>query len=61
MFFFLFTVLQLACLHDQNKGGFLEGQLFSSQSKPLKTFQIALIGCMDKSRSSKKATFVLIM
>jgi len=25
--------LQLACLHDQNKSGFLEGRLLSSQSE----------------------------
>jgi len=28
-----FTRTQIACLHDQKKRGFLEGRLFSSQSK----------------------------
>jgi len=51
---------QTACLHDQNKSSFLEGRLFSSQPGLFKTFS----GCfdwLDKSRPSKKATFVLIM
>jgi len=50
----------IACLHVQNKSGFLEGQLFSSQSELFEAFS----GCSDwleKSRPSKKATFVLIM
>jgi len=28
----------LACLHDQNKSGFLEGRLLSSQSEQLKKY-----------------------
>jgi len=50
----------LACLHDQNKSGFFGGRLFSNQSEPFQYF----LNCSewpDKSRPSKKATFVLIM
>jgi len=50
----------LACLHNQNKVAFLEGGLFSSQSGLFENFS----NCsdwFDKSRPSKKATFILIM
>jgi len=50
----------ISCLHDQNKSGFLEGRLFSSQSELFEHF----FNCsdwLDKSRPSKKASFVLIM
>jgi len=53
-------IQQLTCLHDQNKSGFLEGRLFSSQSELYEYF----LNCSDwlgKSQPSKKATFVLIM
>jgi len=32
------VLVLLACLHDQNKSGFLEGRLFSSQSELLESF-----------------------
>jgi len=50
----------LACLHDQNKSGFLGGRLFSSQSGLFKNFSDCS-DWLDKSRLSKKAIFVLIM
>jgi len=55
------TVKQLlACLHDQNKMAFLEGRLFSSQSDVFENFTNHS-DWLDKSRPSKKSTFVLIM
>jgi len=50
----------LACLHDQNKVAFLEGQLFSSQLVLFEDFSDCS-DWLDKSQSSKKTTFVLIM
>jgi len=50
----------VTCLHDQNKSGFLEGRLFTNQSELLESFSICS-DWLDKSRPSKKATFVLIM
>jgi len=50
----------LAYLHDQNKSGFLEGRLLSSQSEQLKKY-LKSSDWMEKSRPSKKAAFVLIM
>jgi len=55
----ILACLHVACLHDQNKS-VLEGRLCSSQSELLENFS----NCsewLDKSRPSKKATFVLIM
>jgi len=52
--------LHVACLHDQNKSSFFGGPVFSSQSELFENFS----NCSDwlkKSRSFKKATFVLIM
>jgi len=61
---------------NKTKAAFLEGRLFPANQSFQKAFQIALIGwikagppkkpsnCsdwLDKSRPSKKATFVLIM
>jgi len=57
---FLFKQTQLACLHEQNKSGFLEGRLLSSQSEQLKKY-LKSSYWLEKSRPSKKATFVLIM
>jgi len=51
---------QLACLNDQNKSGFLEGRPFSSQSGLFENFSDCSVW-LDKSRPSKKATFVLIV
>jgi len=48
------TVLYLASLHDQNKSGF-----FPTNQGFLKTSNCS--DWLDKSRPSKKATFVLIM
>jgi len=42
------------------KVAFLEGRLFSSQSGPFESFSDCS-DWLDKSRSSKKATFILIM
>jgi len=42
------------------KEAFLEGRLFSSQSGHFENF-LDRSDWLDKSRSSKKATFVLIM
>jgi len=53
------TVL-IACLHDQNKSGFLEGRLLSSQSEQSEKFSKSP-DWLENSRISKKATFVLIM
>jgi len=53
-------IIQLACLHDQNKSSFFGGSAFCTQSELFEYF----LNCsdwMDKSRPSKKATFVLIM
>jgi len=57
-----FTVVPsfLACLHDQNKSGFMEGQLLSSQSEQSEKF-LKSLDWLEKSRPSKKATFALIM
>jgi len=56
--FFLHSYL--ACLHDQNKSGFLEGLLLSGQSQQFKKYSKSS-DWLEKSRPSKKATFVLIM
>jgi len=50
----------LACLHDQNKGGFLEGRLISNQSEQSEKFSKSP-DWLEKSQPSKKATFALIM
>jgi len=50
----------IACLHDQNKSGFLEGRLLSSQSEQSKKFSKSS-DWLKKIRPSKKATFALIM
>jgi len=44
----------------KTKVAFLEGRLFSGQSELFANFSDCS-DCLDKSRSSKKATFVLIM
>jgi len=49
--------IYIACLHDQNKSGFLEGRLFSSQSELFENF-LDCSDWLDKSWSSKKATFI---
>jgi len=50
----------IACLHDQNKSGFLKGQLLSSQSEQFeKLFKSS--NWLDKSRPSKKVALVLVM
>jgi len=50
----------IACLHDQNKSGFLEGRLLTSQSEQFKNYSKSSYW-LEKSRPSKKAAFVLIM
>jgi len=50
----------IACLHDQNKGGILEGRLLSSQSEQSEKFSKSS-DWLEKSQPSKKAAFVLIM
>jgi len=52
--------LFITYLHDQNKSGFLEGWLLSSQSEQSEKFS-KNSDWLDKSWPSKKATFVLIM
>jgi len=49
----MFALLLLACLHDQNKSGFLEGRPFFSQSELFENF-FDCTGWLSKSRSSKK-------
>jgi len=56
----LLILLLIACLHDQNKAGFFGGRLFFSQSGLFENFSDCS-DWLDKSRPSKKATFVLIM
>jgi len=53
-------ISQLACLHDQSKIGVFEEPAFFSQSGLFENFSDCSIW-LDKSRPSKKATFVLIM
>jgi len=53
--------LHVACLHDQNKSGFLEGRLLSRQSEQFEKLSKSSIGWKKVGPSSKKATFVLIM
>jgi len=48
------------CLHDQNKSGFLEGRLLSSQSEQFEKFSKSS-DWLEKAGPPKKATFVLIM
>jgi len=58
------TGLSIACLYDQTKVAFLDGRLFPANQSFLKTFQIIFeyfLECKNKSRPSKKATFLLIM
>jgi len=57
---FLDIRLRIACLHDQNKSGILDGRLFSSQSE-LSEYFLSWSDWLDKNRPSKKATFDLIM
>jgi len=45
----------IACLHDQNNSGFLEGRLLSSKSEQSEKFSKCL-DWLEKSRPSKKAT-----
>jgi len=52
--------LHVACLHDQDMSGFFEGRLLSSQSEQFKIYSKSF-DWLEKSRPSKKATFVLIM
>jgi len=52
--------LHVACLHDQNKSGFLAGRLLSSQLEQFEKFSKDY-DWLEKSRPSKKATFVFIM
>jgi len=52
-------IVLLDCLHDQSKGGFLEGRFLFSQSG-FENFSDCS-DLLDKSPLSKKATFVLIM
>jgi len=49
---------QLACLHNQSKSGLFRGRLFSSPSGLFENFS-DFCDWLDKSRPSKKATFVL--
>jgi len=51
-----FILTYLACLYDQNKGGFLKGRLLSSQSEQFNSIQIALIG-WKKAGPPKKSLF----
>jgi len=53
-------LLLVACLHDQTKVAFLKGWLFSCQSEQFEKF-FKTSDWLEKSRPSKKATFVLIM
>jgi len=51
----ILLVAVLACSYDQNKTGFLEGRLFSSQPELFEYF----LNCsdwLDKSRPSKKTS-----
>jgi len=48
----------LACLHDQTKVAYLEGQLFFSQSEFLKTFQTALTGWIKAGPPKKPLLFL---
>jgi len=50
----------LSCLHHQNKSGFLEGWLLSSQSEQFKKYS-KISDWLEKSRPSITATFVLII
>jgi len=45
--------IHIACLHDQNKSGFLEGRVFSNQSELFQYF-LNSSDWLDKSRPSKK-------
>jgi len=53
------TAPYLACLHDQNKSGFFE-ESFIQPNKAIKKVSISS-EWLEKSRSTKKAPFVLIM
>jgi len=50
----------LACLHEQNKSGFLVSRLLSSQSGQSEKF-LKSPDWLEKSRPSKKAALVFIM
>jgi len=50
----------LACLHDQNKSGFLESRLLSSQSEQSEKFS-KNPDWLEKRRPSKKAPFAEIV
>jgi len=54
------TKTYIACLHDQNKSVFLKGRLLSSQSEQFEKFSKSP-NWLEKSRPSKKATYVFIM
>jgi len=53
-------ITDIACLHDQNISGFFEGPAFNQQSEQFKVHS-KNFDWLEKSRPSKKATFVLIM
>jgi len=50
----------LTCLHNQNKNGLFEGRLLSSQPEQFKKY-LKSSDRMEKSRHSKKVTFILIV
>jgi len=47
----------IACLHDQNKSGFLEGQLYPANQSNLKSFQKAPVGWKKAGPSKKPLLF----
>jgi len=47
----------IACLHDQNKSGFLEGRAFPANQGFLKTFQIAPVVWIKAGPSKKPLLF----
>jgi len=49
--------IPLACLHDQNKSGFLRDGFFPANQGFLKTFQIALIGWIKDGPPKKLLLF----
>jgi len=53
-------IRELACLHNLNKRGFFGGPAFIQQSEKSEKFSKSP-DWLEKSRPSKKATFVLIM
>jgi len=53
--------LHVACLHDQNKSGFFWRAGFFSANERFFVYFLNCSDWLDKSRPSKKVTFVLIM